>query len=157
MPAPPSVEALPPMPTRICVHPASRAAAMTSPTPRLVAVAGAGTESGNRPRPHTSASSITASPPRWTYDACDRDAGWPGGRHQHSLEAGPLGGIEQPVTAVGHGYDDDLDIRPHRADAGGQMVGHFGGGQGPLELVGGQQHTGHGEVAIGGRAQSRLA
>ena len=68
MPAPPSVDALPPMPIVTEVHPASSAAATASPTPRLLAVIGAGTPPGSRARPQTSAISTTASAPRRAYD-----------------------------------------------------------------------------------------
>ena len=67
MPAPPSVVALPPMPRTTCVQPASSAAPMTSPSPRLVAVSGASRPPGSRHSPDTSAISTTAVSPRRAY------------------------------------------------------------------------------------------
>src|SRR5665213_524397 len=59
IPAPPSVEALPPTPTRSRRAPPSRAAAMSSPAPRLVARSGSRRDPSRR-RPAASAISTTA-------------------------------------------------------------------------------------------------
>ena len=62
MPAPPSVQALPPIPSTTLSQPRSRAARISSPVPRLVAVVAAGRPPGSRRSPDASASSTTAVP-----------------------------------------------------------------------------------------------
>jgi hypothetical protein len=64
MPAPPSVLALPPIPTTTRAQPASSAARTTSPRPALDAVSGARFPGGIRTSPHASAISTTAVPSR---------------------------------------------------------------------------------------------
>ena len=64
MPAPPSVLALPPMPSTTVSHPRSSAARTTSPVPYEVAVSGASASGGSSRSPETSAISTTAVPPR---------------------------------------------------------------------------------------------
>src|SRR5579864_4023782 len=61
-PAPPSVDATPPRPSTIRFARIRAAAMMSSPTPRLVAVSGAGAPPGSRLSPHACADSMIAVP-----------------------------------------------------------------------------------------------
>src|SRR5699024_4664800 len=60
MPAPPSVDALPPIPRWMLPRPERRAARRTSPTPRLEDSSGRSSSPGRRSRPHASAISTNA-------------------------------------------------------------------------------------------------
>ena len=60
IPVPPSVVALPPTPSTTRPTPRSSAASISSPTPYVVAVNGAGRLPGNRRNPAASAISMTA-------------------------------------------------------------------------------------------------
>ena len=63
IPVPPSVVALPPTPSTTRLTPRSSAASISSPTPYVVAVNGAGRPPGNRRSPAASAISMTAVSP----------------------------------------------------------------------------------------------
>ena len=64
MPAPPSVLATPPRPSTIRRAPRAAAAAMSSPTPKLVAASGCSLPPGSRASPHACAASMIAVPSR---------------------------------------------------------------------------------------------
>ena len=63
MPAPPSLVALPPMPTMKCRAPASYACCNSSPTPYVVVIRGSRFAGGTRASPAAFAISITAVDP----------------------------------------------------------------------------------------------
>ena len=142
IPIPPSVDALPPTPRTRWRQPASSAAAITSPTPRLVAVSGA-RDSPSRASPATAASSITASCPRRTkrdgWMAPMASAASMGTRRKPA--ASNASSIPSPPSATG--TVTSVDVRATRADPVRQVLRDLGRGQRALELVRGEHHPWH--------------
>ncbi|SLH20366.1 Uncharacterised protein [Mycobacteroides abscessus subsp. abscessus] len=64
IPAPPSLDALPPRPSTISRAPAATASAITTPRPKVLAPSGSGCRAGSFVSPTTAASSTTAVSPR---------------------------------------------------------------------------------------------
>src|SRR5438445_7517130 len=131
-PSPPSVVADPPTATVIRRAPSSRAVAINSPVPYVVACTGSlppGPPRESQPRSprHLDDGAVVAHVP------LGLDGGAEGPAHPRPADAAAEG-LERPLAAVGHGR---LVALPAGAScAGGDRCRHLLGGRRPAELVG---------------------
>ena len=148
IPAPPSVLALPPMPSTISRQPWSSAARTTSPVPYELAPSASSRSGISSASPDTSAISTTATPSRAANAVVTGSPVGPCARTGDPRVPGGDGGVERAVAAVGHRHLHDLDARRLGADPRRHPRGDLPRGQRSLELVRSHQDA-HGSVKQG--------
>ena len=140
IPAPPSVLALPPMPSTIVWHPWSSAALMTSPVPYELASNAASRSCGSSRQPDTSAISTTATPSRAANAVSTGSPVGPSARTgtRSNPAARAASSVPSPPSATG--ASTTSDSRGLGLDSCGDPRGHLSRGQRALELVGGREN-----------------
>ena len=151
MPAPPSVLALPPMPSTICRQPGRARPAITSPVPYGARASGVEPVGQQQREPghvghlddrHVVAAPRTPCPPA-------RRSG--PSRGPRPARTGGDGGVQRAVAAVGHRDLHDLDVRRTRRRSPPRPARRPPRGQRSLELVGGHQDDAHRRLSRAGR------